>query len=222
MKIKLDGPARRPLPDARVVPAAPPPPSGTLGLPWSLAARPGSLRSSVVSHLGMATLTAVLLALVPSFSGPPAAAIHYGLELGKSPADGHAPPAPSEMSVDLRGGSPTPGERPELRTFAPNDHLGVVVRHNGRRSDQARLLVSAKPLTGRAASAPTGPEIFIGLDPQRVAWDGRALHYEGTVEEILPLGRGLWRLTFMISDPRECEPRALHVCARVDAWLNVQ
>jgi hypothetical protein len=125
------------------------------------------------------------------------------------------------MTVDLRGGSPS-DRRPELRSFAPHDHLGMVVRHNGRRSEEAHLLVRAQPLSGAAPSTAAGPEIFLELDPQRVAWQGRALHYDGTAREILPLGPGLWRLTFMIRDPRECEQRPLHVCARVDAWLYVQ
>lgn len=198
----------------------PAPPPRALGLPWSLVSRRRRIGPSVVSHLGVATLTAVLLAAVREPAPDPG--IPRGLALGKSPDDLDEPLAPSEMSVDLRGGSPSAHGRPEIRSFAPNDHLGVVVRHNGRRSDEARLLMRAQPLSGPASSAQAGPELFVELDPRRVVWQGQALHYDGQAKEIMPLGRGLWRLTLMISDPRECEQRPLHVCARVDAWLDVQ
>jgi hypothetical protein len=203
--------------------ASPPPRSRALGLPWSLVSHPRRLGPSVASHLGVATLTGVLLALVrPDPALAPQRAIPCGVALGRSPEALVEPPAPSEMSVDLRGGSPSPHGRPEIRSFASDDLLGVVVRHNGRRSDEARLLVRAQPLSGLAPSAEAGPEIFVALDPRRVVWQGQALHYEGQAKLIMPLGRGLWRLTFMISDPRECEHRPLHVCAKVDAWLEVQ
>jgi hypothetical protein len=214
MKTKRpNGPASCTLHDARVVSPAPAPRSRVLGLPWSLVSRRGRLGPSIVSHLGVATSTAVLLSLVHPVSAPNPA-VPGGLV--------QEPLAPSEMSVDLRGGSLSPAGSPAVRSFAPEDHLGLVVRHNGRRSDQARLLVRAQPLSGSASTAHDGPEIFVGLDPQRVVWQGQALHYQGQLEEIMPLGKGLWRLTFMISDPRECEQRSLHVCARVDAWLYVQ
>ncbi len=201
-------------------PSAPLPLPRAFGLPWSLALRPGRLRPSVVSHLGVALLTAALLALV----GPepvPDPAIAHGLALAKTPDALDEPPTPSAMSVDLRGGSPSRKGRPEIRSFAPDDQLGVVVRHNGRRSEEARLLVRAQPLSGPAPSTQAGPEIFVELDPRRMVWHGQSLHYEGKAAEIVPLSRGLWRLTFMISDPRECEQRPLHVCARADAWLYV-
>lgn len=190
-----------------------------LGLPWSMLHRNRGPAWSVVSHLCVAALAATVVMF--SRQGPSAASgAPCGLALGESAEALQEPPAPSEVSADIRGGVPS-ADGSNVRTFAPADRVRVVVRHNGRRSDEARLLLRVQRLDRATSSQSAGPEIYMALDPRRVVWKGQSLHYGGTMSEILPLDEGLWRLTVMISDPRECARSPLHVCASVDARLRL-
>jgi len=160
--------------------------------------------------MGVAVLTTLLLTLVR----------HAWPDSAPSP---HEPPPPSELTVDVRGGSPSP-EGAHIRSFSPHDHLDIVARHNGQRTDETRLLVRAQPLSSArtSTSGSEGPELYIALDPRHVVWQEHSLRYRGRVDETLPLAPGLWRLTFMLCDRRECERGPLHVCAQFDAWLRVR
>ncbi|MCX4240594.1 hypothetical protein [Paraliomyxa miuraensis] len=173
---------------------------------------------AVVTHLGVAVLAAVLVLLASPRPSTTADA-PCGLALGESTGVPRDPPAPSEVSVDVRGGVPST-DGTSVPTFAPTDRVSMVVRHNGRRSEDARLLLRVQRLDRASASTSAGSEIYVVLDPRRVAWKGQSLHYEGTMSEILPLARGLWRLTVMISDPRECARMPLHVCTRSETHVR--
>jgi hypothetical protein len=200
----------RPTPDGE--PVARPSRRRAPGFPWSLAS-PRQWTASIASHVGVAVLTMLLLALVRHFAP------------SSAPGDrtvGDVLPPPGEISVDVRGGADAP-EGPHIRAFGPGDHLDIVVRHNGHRRDGTTLLVRAQQLSGGPSSAAGAerPVLFLALDPRRAAWQEHSLHYQGRIDESLPLAPGLWRLTFMLGDRRRCEPGPLHVCARVDAWLRV-
>lgn len=181
------------------------------GPPWSLVHR-REWYAPIASHVAVAVLTTLLLVLV-----------RY---VWPRPPHADEPPLtvpPSRITVTVRGGSASP-DGPAIRSFAPEDRLELVVRHDGQRGDQTKLLVRARQLSSAHGST-TGrgrPELFVTLDPRRSEWHERSLVYRGRVDEVLPLAPGLWRLTFMLCDRAECEPGPLHVCAQVDAWLRVQ
>lgn len=177
------------------------------GFPWTLA-YPHHWLASVVSHSTVAVLAAVLVALIRPT--PPAPA--------PSPSPRVPSSSPSELAVDLRGGSPST-DGADVQRLAPHTRLDIVARHDGRRGEGARLLVQALPLSGTAASG--GPGVFVTLDPRRMVWREHSFHYRGQVDETLPLAPGLWRLTFMISDRRECDQSLLYACAKADAWVRV-
>lgn len=184
------------------------------GVPWLLAF-PRHWSASVASHVGVAVLTTLLLALVRHF-GPSAAP-----PVGRAGSD-VALPAPNEISVEVRGGTDAP-EGPHVRALAPHDLLDLVVRHNGHRSEETKLLVRAQLLSGVPGSG-QGFErsaLFIELDPRRTVWHAQSLRYRGRIDEAIPLAPGLWRITFMLCDRRECEPQPLHECAKVETWLRV-
>lgn len=203
MKTKCNAYREPATPPDRIAPTHPRSP----GFPWTLA-YPHHWITSVVSHSTVAVLAVVLVALIRPAPAAPAPA----------PSSRVPSSTPSELAVELRGGSrSTDGD--DVQHLAPDTRLDIVARHNGRRGEGARLLMQAQPLSGTAMSG--GPRVFVTLDPRRVDWHEHSFHYRGRVDETLPLAPGLWRLTFMISDRRECDQNRLYACAKADAWVRV-
>lgn len=185
--------------------------------PWSMLVHPRSLAAAVASHVGVALLAvAAVLLVYPTALDPAHRSSTAGLG---EPARGS--PAPRTLGVDVRGGAPTAADPPGIHGFTPGERVGMVVRHDGGRSDDARMLVRVTPRSAGSTRSGRNTEIYVSLDPRRMDWRGQALRYEGTTGEVLPLRPGLWRVTFMLSDAERCGGSPLHVCAQADAWLRL-
>lgn len=181
-------------------------PAATLGEP-----------TTIPTHEAAANDRGRLSAILGSLVAAAAVAAFFTVQSASPPdAAGHHPPAgderPGFASVRIDGGGPVPahlggGSEPADRLCLGRPLRLSLAAAKGQRIDPAtplELVVAATP--------PWGPghrlTFEIGHD-ERFTWagGGRALVYEGPLEDLVPLTHGPWTLELSAGPPGACSRR---------------
>lgn len=128
----------------------------------------------------------------------------------------------SSVDVELRGGRASrDGIGPGVRIYDRDDYFAAVLRCDVRATKKTRVLIEASSMSTLRRPRERAPRLFIAVEPRHRSIDGYVIRYEGDVPKVLPLSDGLWKMTFMVSDPSEGRHER-RVYTKTNAWLRIQ